>query len=48
MATTNALYRARSSSVGSSNRGDMDDHDEDVEDDVSILNFVWYMLWFFF
>ena len=44
MATTNALYRAGSSSVGSSNHDDMDDHDEYVEDDVSILNFVWYML----
>ena len=26
----------------------MDDHDEDKKDDVSILNFVWYMLWYFF
>ena len=26
----------------------MDDHDEDMKDDVSILNFVWYMLWYFF
>ena len=26
----------------------MDDHDEDMKDDVSILNFVWYMLWYSF
>ena len=43
MATTIASY-----CVGSSSHGDIDDHDEDMEDDVSILNFVWYMLWYFF
>ena len=42
MTTSNASY-----CVGSSSSGDMDNHDKDMKDNVSVLNFVWYMLWFF-
>ena len=47
MATTNVSSCVRSFGHTSSNMDDLDD-DEDMEDDVSELHFVWYMLCYVF